>query len=386
VTDFVLSLDQVFGELEKAGEKEQRIAGMKSNYAKYANRIDDLLNTVAPDLNAIEPTMAIVDLQDRLTAHQSRYMEQKQFEGQRKQKHVDLSKIRENLAAEREKLRLLCVDAQTDAPAHLPEVERRAALKSRLLTTLEAVNERLAELASGQDLAAFVLEVQRHDPDDLVAKRGRLDEEKMGLQREQKQLVEAIALQRRELDSIGGQSLAAGIAETAQGLAAKIEADVEHYVRLKLSSVILASAIERYRQKNQSPVLDAASGYFRTITRDAFEGLKADYDEKGDPIIKAFRPDGRTLMVHEMSDGSRDQLFLALRLGALEKYIGNNGPMPFIVDDVLVHFDDDRSAAALTGMGRLAEKTQIIFFTHHRHLVHLAKASLEDAILTVHSL
>jgi len=386
VNDFVLVLDQVFSELEKAGEKEQRIAGMKSNYEKYTKQIDDLLNTVAPDLNATEPTTAIVDLHDRLTADQARHREQKQLEGQRKQRHAELSKIRENLAAEREKLRLLCVDAQTDTPANLPEIERRAALKTKLLAALEAVNERLAELASGQDLADFVMEVQTHDPDELIAKLGRLDEEKRGLQKEQKQLVEEIALQRRELETIGGQSVAAAIAETAQGLASKIEADVEHYVRLKLSAVILASAIERYRQKNQSPVLDAASQYFRTITRDAFEGLKADYDEKGDPVIKAFRPDGRTLMVHEMSDGSRDQLFLALRLGALEKYIRNNGPMPFIVDDVLVHFDDDRSAAALTGMGRLAEKTQIIFFTHHQHLVYLAKTTLDDKILNVHSL
>lgn len=35
----------------------------------------------------------------------------------------------------------------------------------------------------------------------------------------------------------------------------------------------------------------------------------------------------------------------------------NNGPMPFIVDDVLVRFDDDRSAAALAGMARLAQNT-----------------------------
>ena len=229
-------------------------------------------------------------------------------------------------------------------------------------------------------------DVQAHDPDELIAKLGRLDEEKKGLLQEQKQLLQDIALKRKELETIGGESLAAGIAETVEGLAGKIQTDVEHYIRLKLAAVVLAKAIERYRQKNQSPVLEAASGYFKTITGGAFEGLRADYDEKGDPVIKAFRPDGRALMVQEMSDGSRDQLFLALRLGGLEKYISNNGPMPFIVDDVLVHFDDERSRAAFNGMGRLAEQTQIIFFTHHQHLVDLAKATLSNEILSVHYL
>ena len=119
---------------------------------------------------------------------------------------------------------------------------------------------------------------------------------------------------------------------------------------------------------------------------DSFAGLRADFDDKGDPVIKAIRPDGALLTVQELSDGSRDQLFLALRLGGLVKYVNNNGPMPFIVDDVLVHFDDDRSASALDTMGDLAEKTQIIFFTHHQHLVELAEKSLTDEILIVHQL
>ena len=386
VNDFVLALDQVFGELEKAGEKQQRIAGMQSNFEKYEDRVNDLLEKLAPDLKSLETTVAIVELHDRLAADQSRYKDRKQLEEQRKKKQVALAKVMENLAAEREKLRLLCMDAQTDAPDDLPEIEERAARKSELMTDLGAVNERLSELASGQDLNAFVVDVQAHDPDELIAKMGRLEEEKNGLLQEQKQLLKDTTLQRRELETIGGESLAAGIAETVEGLAGKIQTDVEHYIRLKLAAVVLAKAIERYRQKNQSPVLDAASGYFKTITGGTFEGLRADYDEKGDPVIKAFRPDGRALMVQEMSDGSRDQLFLALRLGGLEKYIGNNGPMPFIVDDVLVHFDDERSAAAFAGMGRLAQQTQIIFFTHHRHLVELAKTTLSNEILNVHYL
>lgn len=235
-------------------------------------------------------------------------------------------------------------------------------------------------------MADFVAAVKAHDPDELTAKLARLDEEKQGLLKEQKHLVEEITLQKRELATIGGSAQAVVIAETAQGLAGKIQADAEHYIRLKLFSIILGRAIERYHQKNQSPVLDAASAYFKTITSGAFEGLRADYGEKGDPVIKAFRPSGATLMVHEMSDGSRDQLFLAIRLGGLEQYSSHNGPMPFIVDDVLVHFDDERSAAAYTGMGRLAQSTQIIFFTHHRHLVDLAKSTLSNEILAVHDL
>lgn len=386
VNDFVLALDEVFSELETADGKQRRIAAMQANYEKYTDRVRDLMNNLALKIDAADPALAVVELHDRLDADQNRYKERKLLQAQRKKLRADVSKVREVLAAERETLRLLCEDAQADGPEELPEIEKRATEKSRLTANLDAVHERLAELASGQELAAFVAEVHAHDPDELSARLDRLDQEKKELQQELKQLVEDLALQKKELETIGGHSQAAAIAETVEGLTGKIEADVEHYVRLKLSATILAQAIERYRQKNQSPVLDAASTYFKTMTRGAFEGLRADYDDKGDPVIKAFRQDGRTLMVPEMSDGSRDQLFLALRLGGLEKHIKTNGPMPFIVDDVLVHFDDERSGAALIGMARLAKNTQIIFFTHHRHLVDLAKGTLDEDILNVHFL
>ena len=46
--------------------------------------------------------------------------------------------------------------------------------------------------------------------------------------------------------------------------------------------------------------------------------------------------------------------------------------MPFIVDDVLVDFDDKRSEAALNALAVLAEKTQVIVFTHHLQVVEQA--------------
>lgn len=86
-----------------------------------------------------------------------------------------------------------------------------------------------------------------------------------------------------------------------------------------------------------------------------------------------------------MSDGTTDQLYLALRLASLEAYLENNEPMPFIVDDILIKFDNERASAALEVLGEISEKTQLVFFTHHRHLVELAKSKLGSAV-RIHSL
>ena len=87
-----------------------------------------------------------------------------------------------------------------------------------------------------------------------------------------------------------------------------------------------------------------------------------------------------------MSSGTRDQLYLALRLASLERYMDSAESMPLIVDDILVDFDDDRSDAALREMSILAQRGQVILFTHHARVVEQAKGISADGLVTVHDL
>ena len=79
-------------------------------------------------------------------------------------------------------------------------------------------------------------------------------------------------------------------------------------------------------------------------------------------------------------------LYLALRLASLEHYLENSEPLPFVVDDILLRFDDERALATLEVLVDLSEKTQVIFFTHHHHLVELAQSAIGAAKLTTHLL
>ncbi len=84
-----------------------------------------------------------------------------------------------------------------------------------------------------------------------------------------------------------------------------------------------------------------------------------------------------------MSEGSRDQLYLALRLSALELQIEQGLNMPLIADDLFINFDDRRTAAGLQVLGELSRKMQVIFLTHHDHLVPLAREVLGNELNVV---
>jgi uncharacterized protein YhaN len=207
------------------------------------------------------------------------------------------------------------------------------------------------------------------------------------LESERGELRERIGSERKELEKMDSGTEAADAAEEAQHLVVQIEADVRQYVRLRLASAVLREAIERYQKKHEAPVLRRASELFCRLTAGSFQHLLADFDPQGEKVLMGVRADGgQPVALAGMSDGTCDQLYLALRLASLENFLGDREPIPFIVDDILISFDDQRAAAALKILAELSRRTQIIFFTHHEHLVRMATDSLDGDTLFVHEL
>jgi uncharacterized protein YhaN len=84
-----------------------------------------------------------------------------------------------------------------------------------------------------------------------------------------------------------------------------------------------------------------------------------------------------------MSEGTRDQLYLALRLAALEARRSAGANMPLILDDVLATSDDHRAALILKALAEFSRNTQVIVLTHHQHLVGVAQRNVPDDLLSV---
>ena len=140
------------------------------------------------------------------------------------------------------------------------------------------------------------------------------------------------------------------------------------------NSAGLASAVfakgSTLSQKNEGPVLGRASDLFRRLTLGSFEALRIEFDDdRGEQVVAGVRPNSKTVVPTAMSEGTCDQLYLALRLASLEIWLKRGEPMPFIVDDILVSFDNPRAVATLKILAELSTQTQVIFFAHHEHLV-----------------
>ena len=127
--------------------------------------------------------------------------------------------------------------------------------------------------------------------------------------------------------------------------------------------------------ENSPGLLKRASENLETLTGGAYVGLQIG-GGKETLIVKTAQQ--KLLKTAELSDGTHDQVWLALRLAVIaEQAHLSTLRLPVILDDALVQFDDSRTTAAFTLLKKLSEQVQIIVMTHHDHVVHLLQQVMQ---------
>lgn len=190
---------------------------------------------------------------------------------------------------------------------------------------------------------------------------------------------------RRALEAIDSSDGAARAREAMESAAACYSASVRPWARLRLAHALLQEALNRFRERAQAPMVERASVYFSLMTSGRYMRLIAD-EAGGKPILLAEREDGLRIGLDAMSDGTSDQLYLALRIAALDLRRASHPHMPLVLDDVLVTSDDERAANILRALARFAEEGQVMLFTHHGHLIDVAQKALTDKGVVIHRL
>ncbi|MDZ3837562.1 MAG: AAA family ATPase [Rhodospirillales bacterium] len=354
-------------------EVDGRICRIENEAATFAAEASQLLAQVCPDLAAAEPAAAIHAAFQRLQAArrdaQKRHDLQQRIEAALAASSTAAADAGEAQAAiDRLMASAGCCD-EDQLTAAIDRSRRKAVLEARA----DALKREILADADGRSLGEAAAEAGGLDADrcqgELAALAPAMDELFTESQR--------LAARRQDLAQRRAQMAGAhGAAEAEQArrnALADLEDVSERWLVLKTAAFLLRRGVEQFRREQQGPLLARAEALFRALTLDSFVRFQIDYDEADKPCLLGVRADGSTCPTTGMSDGARDQLYLALRLAAIERYLADAEPLPFIADDLFVHFDDARASAGLESLVALGEKTQVLLFTHHRHLAELAR-------------
>jgi len=378
------TLQEIFKCLDTAGDRRRRIEAIDRDADLFESDVKDLITRLAPDLLNLPIPKAVMGLDARVSACK---VDKEKREGllQRKREFErTLEKALEEIQQGEQQMAQLCKEAGC-LEAELGAAERQSANKGGLLDKKGRTEAQLLALGDGLSLEALMEEADATDADALPIQMERLATKIQDLKTEQGRLTEKIGEEKEALKNMRGKAEAGDAAERSESLIAEIRDGANRYIRLKLAAALLYEAIERYRVENQDPLLHRASALFAIVTLGSLSRIESDFNKNDQPVLVGIRPSGEKVMVEGMSEGTRDQLYLALRLASVERHLSGNEPMPLILDDILINFDDERAQAILGVLADLSTKTQVILFTHHARIRDAAREGFRSQTV-VHEL
>lgn len=167
------------------------------------------------------------------------------------------------------------------------------------------------------------------------------------------------------------------------------EAETEESIRrmafawgsLALAEGLVKKAKKVFENERQPEVIRAASDIFSEITNGHWRGIGASLDDNSH--LNVLPPDGDPIDPDRLSRGAQEQIYLALRIAYIRNHLERNGPLPVIMDEILVNFDQARAERAARAFAHLATRhgQQIFYFTCHQWVIDTLRSVAPQAPL-----
>ena len=358
------------------------IEPLQSALDSWMRHARTLADQLMPDAPAdMSPQDMALTLAGRLKAARQDEAEHHRLQQQQARDRQALEAARQQQIQVDALLQPLRLAAGIDDLALLGPAIARSEERRQIEHEIRRIETALREAGDGQPLESLRTEAASIEPDQLQVELNRLGTEAGQVVEDISRLGAQHGQLKAAFDALNGSDAAARAAARQQEAAAGMAEAAERYLRLKTAARLLQWSMERFRQTRQGPMLARASEIFQALTLGSFSRLLVDADSHDSPRLVSIRTDGnKPVEVPGLSEGTRDQLYLALRLAALDQQASQGSCMPLIADDLFINFDDRRTAAGLQVLGDVSRRMQVILLTHHDHLVPLARQVLGDGL------
>lgn len=375
-----------FDQFDRSEELRRRIYGIDQVEEKFEKRVFGFADSIGFKRDGQEASTIAAQLNRDLSSAREDRASLTKIEVQLNEIKKEIENSDITIKNAREQLAALRAQAKVETDEDLVAAGEKSRNKRDLQKNLEMLEQELNRNGDGLSIEDLEKESEESEIDAIEGELEIISNDLKELQDKRDDLRDHRQTLQNEINAKDGSALAANASEEAEQHLSSITSNAEQYLRLQIAALILEQRIENYRKTNQAPVLAGAGGLFSKLTLGSYAGLRDELDGSGKPILLGVRPDDKEVTVDGMSDGSRDQLYLALRLATLEQHLSKGEPMPFVVDDILIGFDDNRTRVCLEVLAELASSTQVLLFTHHRRVIELAEPIYAKAGIFIHEI
>ena len=375
-----------FDRFDKSEEVRKRIYGIDQVVERFEEKVLGFIDSIGFRKDDQKASTIAAQLNRDLNEAREARARFKEIELQKKEIQEEIEGADITIRTAQEQIISLIDKAEVKKADELELAGEMSRKKRVLQNQLDSVEQELTRTGDGLSIEELEQEASASDIDAIDGVLEKVSSELKELQNSRDEFRDQRQTLQNEIKTKDGNAKAANASEAAEQHLATMVSGIEQYLRLKFASLILEKKIEDYRKKNQAPVLAKAGQLFSKLTLGSYTNLRDELDKSGKPILLGVRSNNIEVAVDGMSEGTRDQLYLSLRLATLEQHLSIGEPMPFIVDDILIGFDDNRTRVCLEVLAELAINTQVLLFTHHRRVLELASELNAEAGVFHHEL
>jgi len=382
VLDIMNSLDGSKIQIDNLTHRINTMVEDRNDFEKALGALKSLL----PNPGEVGPLEISRQLEANLEIAKAADAELKAFRGHLENRVFAQEQALEKLRRSNSQLASLCAQAGGVDAKDLAALEIQSAEKAEAIRDHDKLETRLREDGAGLDLETLLAECDGVIGDQVPGEISTLSNDSTELEARIDEMMTRRATLIAEFAALFADNQAADMMQDAANAETEIDEAVQAYADLTVQETLLRQAIDLYRDRNQGPILTRAKSLFAELTNGEYTGLRADVDENGAPIVIAEHALRGSLEVFKLSDGTVDPLYLALRLAVVQDHNATHEPLPFIADDLLLNLDNRRARATLKTLGFMAASAQVLFFTHHEHMIELARTSVPQGLLVEHHL
>jgi uncharacterized protein YhaN len=230
----------------------------------------------------------------------------------------------------------------------------------------------------GEALESFMRELEETTPEKLDEMKrlteeqiGRDDEELEGMQNDWGSL-------NRQIEELEKEEEASRLRLELNVRREELKVKAREWSTLTIAMALLGEARAKCERERKPDVVLEGQAFFSMITGGRYPRL---ISPPGESQIDVEDQNGQRKSLSQLSRGTAEQLYLALRFGLIKESSRRSEALPVIMDDILVNFDPQRAELACRAIGELAEKNQVILFTCHPETVELFRAQVPDCMI-----
>ena len=365
--EFLARADTARAHRNETRRMRDRVSAIEVDIDQFRERVAPLAQAHGITLDTAD-TLQLATSADtlisRLEETRVQVSERDQVRQQEEQQRQRLEQMERRLQSAGEDLAaLLAMGGAGDTE----EFRRRAALYAQRQELKAQRGDRLGSLSrlSGPDdrLAAFRDSLATSDPDLLRDGSRVLSEQIEVLNSRRDELNQEHGGNATEIERLAAEEESSELRIRRNVLMEQLREDAREWSRLTIAGVILERTQRKFEQERQPSVIRHAEEFFSNVTGQRYTRL---YAPVGERTITVTDSSGRDRRPSELSRGTREQLYLALRFGLIREFGEHAERLPVVVDEALVNFDPERAGLAASAFAGLSETNQVLVFTCHR--------------------